>query len=62
MGITHNVIAAVSEEHAERLTGITKSQLRYWDRTTFYVPRFAAHDRSMAFSRVYSFRIVALVS
>ena len=61
MGAMQKVIAAFSEEHAERLTGITRSQLRYWDRTRFYIPSYAEDDRSIAFSRVYSFRdIVAL--
>jgi DNA-binding transcriptional MerR regulator len=54
-----NVIAAFSEEHAERLTGITKSQLRYWDRTRFFVPSYADDNRRAAFSRIYSFRDIA---
>jgi len=55
------VIAAFGEDHTIRLTGITKSQLRYWDRIEFYRPSFAEDNRRAAFSRVYSFRdIVAL--
>lgn len=57
--VAENVIAAFSEEQVERLTGITKSQLRYWDRTQFFVPGYADEDRRAAFSRVYSFRDVA---
>lgn len=61
MASTQTVIAAFSEEHAERLTGITKSQLRYWDRTGFYKPSYGEDNRRFAFSRVYSFQdIVAL--
>src|SRR5687768_1012124 len=61
MGTTRSVIAAFSEEHAERLTGVTRSQLRYWDEIKFYIPSYAEHDRHLPFSRVYSFKdIVAL--
>jgi DNA-binding transcriptional MerR regulator len=54
-----SVIAAFSEDQVERLTGITKSQLRYWDRTNFFVPSYADENRRAAFSRIYSFRDVA---
>jgi uncharacterized protein (DUF433 family) len=61
MGATQNVIAAFSEESASRLTGITKSQLRYWDREDFYRPSYAEDNRRVPFSRIYSFHdIVAL--
>ena len=61
MTSTQKLIAAFSEDHAEQLTGITKSQLRYWDRTGFYQPSYAEENRRIAFSRVYSFKdIVAL--
>ena len=56
-----SVIAAFSEDQAERLTGVTKAQLRYWDKTDFYRPSYAEDNRRIAFSRVYSFKdIVAL--
>ena len=59
--MTSSTIAAFSEEHATRLTGVSKTQLRYWDRTDFFVPTFAEENRRVAFSRVYSFKdIVAL--
>lgn len=55
------VVAAFSEDHVERLTGITKSQLLYWDRTNFFTPSFADQTRRVAFSRLYSFKdVVAL--
>lgn len=61
MSSNKTVISAFSEEHTEKLTGITKFQLRYWDRTNFYRPSYAEDNRRMAFSRVYSFKdIVAL--
>lgn len=50
------VVAAFSEEQVERLTKISKSQLRYWDRTCFFSPSYADDDRRQAYSRVYTFR------
>lgn len=56
-----NVIGAFSEEHAERLTGISRPQLRRWDRMGFLVPSYAWEDRRSPYSRIYSFRdIVSL--
>jgi uncharacterized protein (DUF433 family) len=55
---TDNVISAFSEEDVERLTGITIHQLRYWDRTRFFVPSLADDNRRVAHSRVYTFRDV----
>ncbi len=49
------ILAAFSEDQIERLTGISKRQLRYWDRTDFFKPQFAEENRRVAFSRVYSF-------
>lgn len=54
-----NVIAAFSEEQVERLTGLTKHRLRYWDRTNFFKPAFGEENRRIAFSRVYSFKDLA---
>lgn len=55
------IIAAFSEDQVQRLTGLTKSQLRYWDKTGFFAPSCAEEDKRAAFSRLYSFRdIVAL--
>lgn len=50
------VLAAFTEDQAQRLTGISASQLRYWDRTGFFNPSLAASDRSLPNSRLYSFR------
>lgn len=59
--MTSGVIAAFTEDQAERLTGITRQQLRYWDRTGFFVPAMAYEDRKASYSRLYSFRdLVAL--
>lgn len=53
-----NVIAAFSAEQVERLTGLTKSRLLYWDRTGFFAPSYADDDRRSPYSRIYSFRDV----
>jgi uncharacterized protein (DUF433 family) len=49
-------VAALTEEHITRITGLTKGQLRAWDRRGFFVPRYAYNDRSSAYSRIYSFK------
>jgi uncharacterized protein (DUF433 family) len=51
-----DVIQAFSEEHVSRLTGLTRGQLRSWDRDGFFAPHFAYKDRHAAYSRVYSFQ------
>lgn len=56
-----SVIAAFSEDQVGRLTGLTQGQLRYWDKTGFFAPKFADANRRRAFSRLYSFKdVVAL--
>jgi DNA-binding transcriptional MerR regulator len=59
--LLRNIVAAFSEEQVERLSGLTKSQLRYWDRTGFFEPKYADENRRRAYSRLYSFKdVVAL--
>src|SRR5262249_995950 len=53
---TENIIAAFSEDQVHRLTGVSKQQLRYWDRTSFYVPTYGEGDRRTPYSRIYSFK------
>jgi DNA-binding transcriptional MerR regulator/uncharacterized protein (DUF433 family) len=61
MSALKSVITAFSEDQVERLTGLSKAQLRYWDRTEFFAPKFAEEDRHRAYSRLYSFKdVVAL--
>ncbi len=56
-----SIIAAFSEEQVERLTSLTQGQLRYWDKTGFFAPKFANENRRRAYSRLYSFKdVVAL--
>jgi uncharacterized protein (DUF433 family) len=54
----NTLIAAFSEDHVERLTGLTKGQLKSWDRAGFFSPRYAYEDRHAPYSRVYSFQDV----
>lgn len=55
------IVAAFSEDQAHALSGVTKAQLRYWERTNFFWPSYAEENRRAPFSRIYSFRdIVAL--
>jgi DNA-binding transcriptional MerR regulator len=55
------LIGAFSEHHVERLTKLTKAQLRYWDRTGFFQPEYAESERRSPYGKVYSFRnVVAL--
>lgn len=49
------VYSAFSEGHVAQLTGLSKWQLRAWDKAGFFRPRYAYEDRSAPYSRVYSF-------
>ena len=53
---TDNVIRAFSADHVVRLTDLSKSQLRYWDRTEFFAPHYASDDRGVPYGRIYSFK------
>lgn len=56
MSAASGVIAAFTQDQAERLTGVSKPQLLYWDRTEFFIPSMAYGDRRAPYSRLYSFR------
>lgn len=61
MGADNVIVAAFSEEQAERLTGVRKGQLRYWDKTGFFSPSYGEGALQDGFGRVYSFKdIVSL--
>ncbi len=61
MGEMSSVIRAFSADHVVRLTGLSMRQLRYWDDTGFFKPRYASEDRRSPYGRIYSFRdVVAL--
>jgi uncharacterized protein (DUF433 family) len=51
-------IVAFTADHVCQLTGLTKRQLSYWDRTGFFPPRYADQNRRRPFSRIYDFRDV----
>lgn len=53
-----SAIKAFSAEHVMRLTGLSKTQLRYWDTTGFFEPTYAFADRRSPYSRIYSFKDV----
>jgi DNA-binding transcriptional MerR regulator len=56
-----NVLAAFSEEHVNRVTGLSVGRLRYWAKTEFFQPSFVEDDPRLPFSRFYSFKdVVAL--
>jgi DNA-binding transcriptional MerR regulator len=56
-----NVLAAFSEEHVSRVTGLSIGRLRYWAKTGFFRPSFVEDDPRRPYSRFYSFKqVVAL--
>lgn len=52
------VISAFTEEQVERLTSLSKSQLRYWDRIGFFKPHLGSAEGRSPYSRIYSFKDV----
>lgn len=52
------VVQAFTEDHVIRLTGLSRSRLRAWDRIGFFRPDHAYEDRHQPYSRIYSFRDV----
>lgn len=56
-----NVLAAFSEEHVNRVTGLSIGRLRYWAKTGFFRPSYVGGDPRLPYSRFYSFKdVVAL--
>ncbi len=51
-------LLAFSADHVCRITGLSRRQLSYWDRTGFFVPQYVDKDRRRPFGRIYSFRDV----
>lgn len=54
-----DVVSAFTEDQVARLTNITVHRLRYWDRTRFFAPEYAAENRRIPYSRIYSFKDIA---
>lgn len=52
------VVAAFTEDYVERLAGLSKKQLRYWDKTGFFSPSLGDDERGNPYARIYSFRDV----
>jgi uncharacterized protein (DUF433 family) len=51
----NEVIGAFSEEHAEHLTGVSRKQLRHWERIGLLRPSYA-DEAHVPYGRIYSFR------
>jgi uncharacterized protein (DUF433 family) len=47
---------AFSRDQAKALTGLTDSQLRYWDKTDFFSPQYVDRSMSGPYRMAYSFR------
>jgi uncharacterized protein (DUF433 family) len=54
--VEDSVIRAFSEDHVARLTGLSKRQLRYWDKTGFFRPNYT--NEAGPYGRIYSLRDV----
>ncbi len=52
------VLQAFTDDQVVRLTGLTKGQLRAWDRKEFFAPHYGYADRRAPYSRIYSFQDV----
>lgn len=55
MGMSGAVVSAFTEEQAERLTGVTKRQMRYWSSQGFFVPSVDLASAGIK-TRLYGFR------
>lgn len=52
------LVQAFTADQVVRLTGLSRRQLAYWDRTGFFRPEYAADARGGAYERIYSFKDV----
>jgi uncharacterized protein (DUF433 family) len=59
MAKVSDVISAFTEDQAERLTGVSQRQLRYWNSTGFFAPSLMVGHPIHASGRLYSFRDLA---
>jgi uncharacterized protein (DUF433 family) len=51
-----DVIGAFSEEHTAELAGVSRDQLRQWDKLGLLRPSYGAETTGLPYGRVYSFR------
>lgn len=57
MSVDRNeVVAALSEEHVAKITGLSIAQLRAWDKRGFFRPKHAYASKNAVQSRIYSFK------
>ena len=49
-----DVFHAFSADQVTKLTGLSTSQLAYWDEIGFFSPRYAFENRRSPCSRIYS--------
>ncbi|MBS0361061.1 MAG: DUF433 domain-containing protein [Proteobacteria bacterium] len=56
--MTDNVIGAFSEDQTEILAGVSRHQLREWDRRGLLKPSYGVKDPHVPYGRIYSFRDV----
>ena len=56
------IVSAFTDEQVERLTGISRRRLHYWDRTKFFIPSLANKNRRTPYSRIFTFRDVVCLS
>ncbi len=54
-----NVVAAFNEEQVQRLTGLSRRQIRYWDKTGVLSPSYADEECTNRAGAAYSFLDVA---
>lgn len=50
------IIAAFTLDQTERLTGVSRTQLRAWDKSGLFSPSLVFAERAVAYGRLYSFR------
>jgi uncharacterized protein (DUF433 family) len=55
---TQDIVRAFDADHVVKLTGLSKVQLRYWDRTGFFRPAYTSDSPRSPFGRIYSFQDV----
>jgi DNA-binding transcriptional MerR regulator len=51
-----SVIAAFTSDQVSNLTGLSITQLRYWDEIGFFKPQHVAENTRTPYSRIYSFK------
>lgn len=58
MNAPTTIVKAFSIQQAARLSKLSVQRLVSWDRSGFFVPSYAAENRRLPFSRIYSFEDV----